>query len=118
MRRFFGKKKQRNKGFIEIYGFHSVKAALKNPKRKHVKLVIANSQKDFITREIQESVREIIELPNKEMFRLYGAETTHQGIVLTTTNLIQPNLDEILDQSHNNEVEIVIINLGRILDRL
>ena len=82
--KFFKKKKTKNSGMTEIYGLHSVIAALNNAKRKHQKLAISQTHKNIITRKIKQNVKEILVLPNKEMFKLYGGENTHQGIVLTT----------------------------------
>ena len=41
------KKKQKNLEFQEIYGFHSVSAALQNTKRKHFGLFIIEKYKDL-----------------------------------------------------------------------
>ena len=107
--KFFKKKKTKNNGITEIYGLHSVIAALNNTNRKHQKLVISQTHKSIITRKIKQNVKEILVLPNKEMFKLYGGENTHQGIVLTTSSLIQPDLDVILDKSINKKIEVVVM---------
>jgi len=109
MKKVANRKKPKNKGFIDIYGVHAVIAALNNNKRKHQKLIISKSHRSLINHEIQQSVREIIELSNKEMFKLFGGENIHQGIVLTTSSLVQPNLDEILNESINTKIEVVIM---------
>ena len=109
MKKVANRKKPKNKGFIDIYGVHAVKAALNNNKRKHQKLIISKSHRNLINHEIQQSVREIIELSNKELFKLYGGENTHQGIVLTTSSLIQPDLDVILNESINKKIEVVVM---------
>ena len=43
------------------------------------------------------------------MFKLFGSESTHQGIVLTTSNLVQPSLDEILNESKNKKNDVVVM---------
>ena len=43
------------------------------------------------------------------MFELFGSESTHQCIVLTTSHLTQPNLDDILYESINKKTEVVIM---------
>ena len=103
------KKRTKNSEIIEIYGLHTVKAALNNSNRKHQKLVISQSHKDIITKEIKQNVKEILVLSNKEMLKLYGGENKHQGIVLTTSSLIQPDLDATLDKSINKKIEVVIM---------
>ena len=107
--KFFKNKKTKNSGMAEIYGFHSVIAALNNAKRKHQKLAISQAHKSILTEKIKQNVKEVLVLPNKEMFKLYGGENTHQGIVLTTSSLIQPGLDIILEESINKKIEIVVM---------
>ena len=107
--KFFKQKKTKNSGITEIYGFHSVIAALNNTNRKHQKLAISQTHKSIITRKIIQNVKEILVLSNKEMFKLYGGENTHQGIVLTTSSLIQPDLNVILDESRNKKIKIVVM---------
>ena len=107
--KFFKQKKTKNSGITEIYGFHSVIAALNNNNRKHQKLAISQTHKSIITRKIIQNVKEILVLSNKEMFKLYGGENTHQGIVLTTSSLIQPDLNVILDESRNKKIKIVVM---------
>ncbi len=99
----------KNGGNIDIYGIHAVLAALNNKKRKHEKLVISQSHKDLITRDIKQNVKEILKLPNSEMFKLYGKNNMHQGIVLTTSSIIQPSLNEIILKSKNKKIEIVVM---------
>ena len=104
----FVRKKEKNSQNIEIYGFHAVKAALSNNKRKHQKLILSQSHKNLNNHNVKKKVKEIVELTNKEMFKLYGGENAHQGIVLITTNLNQPNINEILEKSNNNEIVIML----------
>ena len=39
------KKSKKSEVFTEIFGIHSVKAALKNKSRKHKKIIISNEKK-------------------------------------------------------------------------
>ena len=107
--KFFNKKKEKNSGKAEIYGFHAVYAALKNLKRKHQKLIISESHKNFLHSGIVHNVKEISKLSNKEMFKIYGGENKHQGIILITSELVQPSLDEIFQQTKNIEIDIVVM---------
>ncbi len=107
--KFSKKKRTKNSEIIEIYGLHAVKAALNNSNRKHQKLVISQSHEDIITKKIIQNLKEISVLSNKEMSKLYGGERTHQGIVLSTSSLIQPDLNIILDESVNKKIEVVVM---------
>jgi len=102
-------KRLHNKAFSEIFGIHAVYAALKNPNRKHQKLFLNQSQKESLSKEMAKIVPDINELHNKEMFKMFGNESTHQGIVLRTSKLEQPNMQEIIDESKNKVSDIIII---------
>ena len=61
------KQKRRNKaGFCDIFGYHAVYAALKNPKRKHKKLFLNKNQRISLGGEILKFVPEINELKNND----------------------------------------------------
>ena len=102
-------KRSNNKGFAEIFGSHSVRAALKNSKRIHQKLFVSQNQRENLDKDINKLVPEINELHNKEMFKMFGSNSTHQGIVLRTSKLAQPNLEEILLETKNLKSDIIIM---------
>ena len=79
------KKKQKNLEFQEIYGFHSVSAALQNTKRKHFGLFIIEKYKDLF-KKYSIRIGKIKILTNKEMSKLFGNESVTQGIVLKSSS--------------------------------
>jgi len=102
----------KNPGFSEIYGIHAVKSALKNKKRDHLKLVISSNHNQLLNsleKNVKNSIKEIKKLSNQEMYKNYGSENNHQGIILTTSNLTQPNLNEILIKSLDKKNEIIVM---------
>ena len=102
-------KRSNNKGFSEIFGFHAVNAALKNPNRIHQKLFVNQSQKENLSKKLATLVPDINELHNKEMFKMFGNESTHQGIVLRTSKLEQPILEDIIDKGQEKNSDIIVI---------
>ena len=58
---------------------------------------------------ISKLVPEVNELHNKEMFKMFGNESVHQGIVLRTSKLIQPKLEDIILKSKNFLSDIIIM---------
>ena len=64
------KKKPENRGFIELYGIHTVLAALNNKKRIHKKLIISKNHKEIIDNKLKRNIGEIVLLHNKEMLNL------------------------------------------------
>ena len=102
-------KRSNNKSFAEIFGSHAVRAALKNPYRIHQKLFVSQNQRENLNNGIRKLVPEINELHNKEMFKMFGGDSTHQGIVLRTSKLIQPSIEEILLESKDLKSDIIIM---------
>jgi 23S rRNA (guanosine2251-2'-O)-methyltransferase len=102
-------KRSNNKSFSEIFGSHAVHAALHNPERIHKKLFVSQNQRENLSKNINKLVPEINELHSKEMFKMFGNDSTHQGIVLRTSKLIQPNLEKILLESKDLKSDIVVM---------
>ena len=102
------RKIRKNKDFIEIFGIHSVQAALKNNKRIHKKLIIySNLRKKF--KYLEHNIDQIISIPKEDFSKKYGNEKNHQGVVLITSKLKQPNIDEIINKSKEKKIEIIIM---------
>ena len=116
-------KRANNKGFAEIFGTHAVYAALLNPLRNHIKLFVSQNQREALNKNLEKLVPEINELHSKEMFKMFGNEATHQGIVLRTSKIIQPKLEDYIIESKENISDIIIMldqvtdpnNIGAIL---
>ena len=102
-------KRSKIKGFAEIFGTHAVYAALSNPSRRHEKLFVSQNQKEDLSKELGKLVPDINELHNKEMFKMFGNEANHQGIVLRTSKLEQPSLESFINDSKEKKTDIVVI---------
>ena len=102
-------KRSKIKGFAEIFGTHAVYAALKNLNRRHEKLFLSQNQREELSKELGKLVPNINELHNKEMFKMFGNEASHQGIVLRTSKLEQPSLENIINNSKGKKTDVVII---------
>ena len=55
------KKNRKNKDFIEIFGFHSTQAALKNTNRIHEKLIIDSKLQDKF-KNLEHKVKQIVSI--------------------------------------------------------
>ena len=102
------KKKQKNLEFQEIYGFHSVLAALQNIKRKHFGLFILEKYKK-LSRKYSHIIGKIKVLTNNEMSNLFGSENVTQGIVLKSSPLPIINFEKIFMDSQSKETSIVVV---------
>ena len=102
------KKSRKIKGFIEIFGFHAVKAALKNTKRIHQKLTISSNLQDKF-KNLEHKLNKITIIPNKKFSKIYGNEKSHQGIILQTSKIEQPSIDDVITKSKEKQTELVIM---------
>ena len=108
------KKKQKNPEFQEIYGFHSVLAALQNTKRKHFGLFILEKYKE-LSKKYSHIIGKIKILTNKEMSNLFGSENVTQGIVLKSSPLPIISFEKIFINSQSNKTSIIVV-LDQITD--
>jgi len=109
------RKTRKNKDFIEIYGIHAVQAALKNQIRKHQKLIISLNNKHLFLKNIIQKEYQTKVLQNTEFVKIYGSDNSHQGVILKTSNLEQPNINDIINES-NKKIKEVIVMLDHVTD--
>ena len=108
------KNQQKTPYFQEIYGYHSVLAALRNPKRQHLSLFILEKYENLIKKYLK-IVPKIITLSKKEMSKLYGIESVTQGIVLKTSPVVKKNFNDVLNDNKNKKNSIIIV-LDKVTD--
>jgi 23S rRNA (guanosine2251-2'-O)-methyltransferase len=78
-----------------LYGIHTVAEALKNPKRKFIRLIATKNAADRIAAEIAAAgLAPEIALP-RDLDRVLGPDAVHQGLLLDCQPLKQPRLDQI-----------------------
>ncbi|WP_039458428.1 23S rRNA (guanosine(2251)-2'-O)-methyltransferase RlmB [Candidatus Jidaibacter acanthamoebae] len=104
-----------------IYGKHTVLAALANFRRKIYELLITQETYNEIKSTIPCKIAAKI-VERYEIDKILGGNQVHQGVILKTNPLEQPNLKDFLNLSKNEISTIVIIdkindpqNLGAIL---
>ena len=97
----------KNQEIQQIYGYHSVKAALKNPRRRNFTLFIIEKYKDLLKKITKIPKTKI--LSTKEMTKLFGNETVTQGIVLNTAPLQNKNINEIFLKIKKNDPSLIVV---------
>ena len=58
---------------------------------------------------LQNKIEEIISIPNSKFIKLYGNEKNHQGIILITSKIKQPDIKDIINNLKNKEIDLVVI---------
>jgi 23S rRNA (guanosine2251-2'-O)-methyltransferase len=77
-----GRREPRASDVVQIYGFHSVSAALKAPRRKLIRLYATQAAAERLSDEIAARGIETQILDNEEISRRAPREAVHQGVLL------------------------------------
>ena len=84
-------------GPVRIFGIHSVEAALLNPNRKILRLVLTeNAEKRLEAALAQKGVPHESTHP-RDLDRLLGEDTVHQGALLETEPLPEPTFEDLAE---------------------
>jgi 23S rRNA (guanosine2251-2'-O)-methyltransferase len=78
-----------------LFGLHAVEAALANPERELVRLIATENAARRLAPLIAERGLAIETVLPRDLDRLLGPDTVHQGIALEAEQLVPVNLDEI-----------------------
>ncbi len=84
-------------GIVRLFGVHPVEAALRNPARVPLRLLATENAAHRLAEAI--SARGLTPEPvsPRDLDRLLGADTVHQGLLLETEPLPEPELDELAE---------------------
>ncbi|HWL29072.1 MAG TPA: RNA methyltransferase substrate-binding domain-containing protein, partial [Burkholderiaceae bacterium] len=82
-------------GRIWLYGIHAVDAALRNPARKVVKLLLTENAEHRLGEAL--SGRQVApeRTTPRDLDRLLSPDTVHQGVLLETEPLVEPQLADL-----------------------
>jgi 23S rRNA (guanosine2251-2'-O)-methyltransferase len=108
-------------GPIRLFGAHAVEAALKNPARRIDRLMVTDNAEHRLEGILQARQVKAQRITPKDLDRLLGADTVHQGVCLETQPLPEPDLADIARRA-NEAGPIVVLdqitdphNVGAIL---
>ena len=88
----------RTSGILRIYGTHAVEAALANPRRTIRAIhATANAAQRIEHLASDGKLPEIRAVLPKDLDRMLGEDTVHQGILIETEALDEPAIDELAD---------------------
>lgn len=86
-------------GLVRLFGVHAVEAALANPHRVLRRLLATRNAKARLAPVIEARPVPVEETTPRDLDRLLGADTVHQGLLLETEPLEEPSLDELRERS-------------------
>ena len=82
-------------GPLRLFGLHAVEAALRNPARRIHRLLLTENAERRLTETLGPITAKIDRVTPRELDRLLGPDTVHQGVVLETEPLPEPQWDEL-----------------------
>jgi len=80
-------------GPLRLYGLHAVEAALQNPRRTVTRILMTENAENRLTAALAGRTPERVS--PRDLDRLLGADTVHQGALLETEPLLEPTLGDI-----------------------
>lgn len=88
-----------DEGVVQLYGVHAVEAALRNPARTVLKLMMTDNAEHRLAAAVAERGLTPQRTTPRELDRILGADTVHQGVMLEAEQLTEPSLDEVAERA-------------------
>jgi 23S rRNA (guanosine2251-2'-O)-methyltransferase len=82
-------------GLVRLYGIHAVAAALANPARAIGRLLLTDNAENRLADVIAKRAVNPQKVMPRELDRMLGADTVHQGALLETEDLAEPTLEAL-----------------------
>ena len=82
-------------GLVRIFGIHAVAAALANPKRQITRLRLTENAENRLEAAVKERSVAVERVHPRDLDRVLGEDTVHQGALLETTPMEQPSLEAL-----------------------
>jgi 23S rRNA (guanosine2251-2'-O)-methyltransferase len=82
-------------GLVRLYGIHAVEAALRNPQRHIKRLHTTDNAESRLGPVLSERQLAPERVTPRDLDRLLGPDTVHQGVLLETEPLPEPTLEDI-----------------------
>lgn len=107
---------------VRLFGFHTVEAALANPRRQIIRLIVTDNAARRLAEPIAGRSIACERATPRDLDRLLGPDTVHQGVLLETRSLPIPQLAELAKCTAEGRGPIVLLdqvtdphNVGAIL---
>lgn len=86
-------------GPLRLFGLHAVEAALKNPARKVKRLVLTENAERRLMEAVGTLNHPVEHASPRDLDRILGADTVHQGAMLETEPLAEPDFADLIGQA-------------------
>ncbi len=99
---------QRDDGLVRLFGVHAVETALNNPHRKIGRLLMTENAENRLSEVLAQRQVEPERVLPRALDRILGPDTVHQGVMLETEPLDEPELEEVAQRAETHGPLIVL----------
>ncbi|MGE0053985.1 MAG: 23S rRNA (guanosine(2251)-2'-O)-methyltransferase RlmB [Hyphomicrobium sp.] len=94
-------------GPLRLFGLHAIEAALKNPARKILRLVLTENAERRLVEAVGVLDHPIERATPRDLDRVLGADTVHQGAMLETEPLPEPEFADLVAQARGRPLIVL-----------
>lgn len=95
-------------GIVRLYGVHPVEAALANPARPIRRLLMTDNAARRLAQAVSSRQATVEPTTPRDLDRLLGSDTVHQGVLLETDALPEPSLASLAAAARNGGPLVVL----------
>lgn len=97
-------------GITRIYGLHPVEAVLANPARRINRILVTENAERKLANEIAERGLKPEMTTPRDLDRLLGSDTVHQGVMLEVDPLPEPELAELASTAISQRKPLIVLD--------
>jgi 23S rRNA (guanosine2251-2'-O)-methyltransferase len=88
-----------DEGRVQLYGVHPVEAALRNDARKVLRLLMTENAENRLAEAVTARQLAPERVTPRDLDRLLGEDTVHQGVMLETEPLEEPDIQDLAERA-------------------
>ena len=92
---------------MQLYGIHAVEAALRNDARKVLRLLMTENAENRLAEAVSARQTAPERVSPRELDRLLGEDTVHQGVLLETEPLDEPDIATLAERAETGPLVIL-----------
>ena len=104
---YAGSRAPADDGRVRLYGVHAVEAALRNPGRTVLRLLMTENAENRLTEAV--AVRQLAaeRVSPRDLDRMLGEDTVHQGVMLETEPLAEPDIVALAERADSGPLIVL-----------
>jgi 23S rRNA (guanosine2251-2'-O)-methyltransferase len=104
---YAGSRAPADDGRVRLYGVHAVEAALRNPGRTVLRLVMTENAENRLAEAVAARQAAPERVSPRDLDRLLGEDTVHQGVMLETEPLEEPDIAVLAERADSGPLIVL-----------